>query len=92
MSTIQAVTYEGGRTVTVSDTLADPRGPFAGLFVTVIGTLKFQTVAGDTITLSATTLAQIIPIAVQRVWSTGTTATVLGLVGNPYVGNAGGLT
>lgn len=92
MVSIQAITYEGARAVTKSDTTADPIGPFAGLIVTVTGTLKFTTVLGDTVTLSATTLAQIIPIAVQRVWSTGTGATVLGLVAAPYVGNAGGTT
>ena len=90
MNNIQSITYEDAVPVTKSDSAADPLYPFAGLLVTITGTVKFQTPRGGVVTLSTTTVGQIIPICVQRVWSTGTSATVLGLVASPYVGNPGG--
>ncbi len=93
MSNILAVTYEGAAAVTPSDSAIDPAGPFAGLWVLVTGTLKFMTIRGDTVTLTSAEVTQIIvgnggfiPIAVNRVWATGTTATVLGLLAKPYAG------
>lgn len=84
MSNILAVTYEDAVAVTKSDTVADPAGPFAGLLVTATGALKFTTIQGGTVTLSTTTVGQIIPIATGRVWATGTSATALGLKAIPY--------
>jgi len=84
MSNIQSRTYENAAAVTVSDTVADPAGPFAGLIVTATGTLKFTTIGGGTITLSTNAVGTIYNIAVQRVWSTGTSATVMGLYAPPY--------
>lgn len=87
MSSILAVTYDSATAVTKSDTVKDPAGPFAGLLVTATGTLKFTTIKGSVVTLSTTTVGQIIPIAVEYVWSTGTSATVLGLHAMPYRGD-----
>jgi hypothetical protein len=92
MSNIQAITYEGAKAVTKSDTAADPIGPFAGFLVTATGNVKFQTILGDTVTLSSLAANVFVPIACSRIWSTGTTATVLGLISAPYKGNPGGLT
>jgi hypothetical protein len=86
MSSILAITYDGTGTVTLSDTAIDPAGPFAGLIVTATGTLKFRDLRGGDTTLSSTTEGQIIPIAVARVWNTGTSATVRGLYAMPYKG------
>ena len=86
MSSILAITYDGTATVTPSDTALDPAGPFAGLLVTTTGTLKFRDLRGGDTTLSTTTEGQIIPIAIARVWSTGTGATVRGLYAMPYKG------
>jgi hypothetical protein len=86
MSDILAITYDDAVTVTPSDTQADPAGPFAGLLVTATGTLKFRTIRGHDIALSSTTVGQQIPYAVARVWSTGTTATVLGNLALPFKG------
>ena len=83
-SSIQAITYEGAKAVTKSDSVADPAGPFAGLLVTATGTVKFTTITGDTVALTAVAANAIIPIATSRVWSTGTAATVVGLTVNPY--------
>lgn len=86
MSNIQAVTYEDAVDVTLSDTVNDPAGPFAGLLVCSDGdTIKFTSRTG-TITLAGGYAGQIIPIMVRRVWNTGTSATVVGLLALPYKG------
>lgn len=64
---------------TVSDTVADPAGPFRGFLVTAAGTVKFTTQGGTAVTLSAVTVGQIYPIRISHVWSTGTSATIYGL-------------
>ena len=69
MSNILAITYDDALAATPSDTVADPAGPFAGLLVTATGTLKFRTIRGHDVTLSTTTVGQILPIACVRVWS-----------------------
>jgi hypothetical protein len=74
-------TYDDLRAVTPSDTAKDPAGPFMGLVVTVAGTLKLTTRAGTTLELAAVVVGQEIKTMVQRVWSTGTSATVAGYVG-----------
>ena len=75
--------YENAFAVTVSDTTADPNGPFAGLVCDVAGTLKITTLGGQTLALHVIA-GQHLKIAVQRVWSTGTAATVIGLSNPPY--------
>jgi len=84
MSNIQSRVYEDAVTVTLSDTVADPAGPFAGLLVTNAGTVKVTTIRGTTQSLGTWAAGSEIHIAVSRVWSTGTGATVLGLVSPPY--------
>lgn len=83
-----AVTYEGGASVTPSDTTADPAGPFAGFYVgsTSAGAVvKLQTIRGDTLTLSGVLPGVIYPIAISRIWNSTTTATsIIGLVSLPY--------
>jgi hypothetical protein len=83
MSNLLARTYDDLVAVTVSDTTADPAGPFACLLVTAAGTLKISTVAHPTssVTLAGTVVGQQINTPIQRVWSTGTSATALGYKG-----------
>jgi len=83
MSNIMAQVYENAYAVTVSDTAADPVGPFAGLMVSVAGTLKIHTVGGQDVAFTVVA-GQLVQIATQRVWSTGTSATVIGLASPPY--------
>lgn len=84
VSNIQATVHEGAKAVTASDATNDPAGPFSGLIVTGAGTLKITTMMNDTVTLAAVVVGQYIPIVTKRVWSTGTSATVIGLTAMPY--------
>jgi hypothetical protein len=86
MSNIMAITYEGAAAVTQSDATADPAGPFAAFYVgTTGGNVKVTTIDGSTVTLAGTLIGQIYPIAITRVWSTGTAASnILGLRALPY--------
>ena len=86
MSDIDAITYDDAVAVTESNTTADPAGPFAALLVTAVGTVKLRTVRGHDIVYSATAVGQIIPFATAFVWSTGTSATVLGCLALPFKG------
>ena len=80
MSDIYATTYSGSAAVTKSDTVADPAGPFAGLLMTAVGTLKVTLTDGSVLTFGTeTVINKIFPYSIQRVWSTGTGATVVGL-------------
>ncbi len=64
----------GGSAVTVSDSTADPSGPFRFLFVSSAGAIKVTTLEGDDLTLTVIA-SQYVWVAVSRVWSTGTTVT-----------------
>ena len=85
MSSVQAITYEGGAAVTQSDTTVDPNGPWAALEATTgAGSCKVTMLNGDVLTMY---LPQglIKPTAVKQVWSTGTGATgIVGYRANPY--------
>lgn len=83
MSNILARVYENAYAVTVSDTTADPAGPFASLLVSVAGTLKIHCLGGQDVAFTVIA-GQEVHIATQRVWSTGTSATVIGLSSIPY--------
>jgi hypothetical protein len=84
-SDIKAVTYEQAFAVTQSDTVADPSGPFAGLFTAAGGTIKITTINGQTVTLNSVAAGIILPIAIQRVWSTTTNVSnLIGLCSLPY--------
>jgi len=84
MSNILSRVYEDAVTVSASDATADPAGPFAGLFVVTGGTLKVTTLRGTTQSLGTVVAGAEIHIAISRVWSTGTSATVLGLMSPPF--------
>ena len=64
--------------VTASDTVPDPAGPFRSLWVGGAGNVKVTALDGSTNTLTNVPVG-ILPISVLMVWSTGTTAT--GIVG-----------
>lgn len=60
--------------VTASDGTADPAGPFRALYIGVAQTtLKVTTYGGSVVTFSAVPVGFVLPVAVSRVWSTGTT-------------------
>lgn len=64
----------GAVLVTASDVTADPNGPFRALYIGVAQTtLKVTTRDGDDVTFSAVPVGFVLPVAVSRVWSTGTT-------------------
>lgn len=84
MSDIKAVTYEGAVTPTLSDTVNDPAGPFAGIYTGAGGTIKVQTRLGP-VTFSSAAAGIVIPILVSRFW-TGAPAGVLGMKAFPYEG------
>jgi len=87
VSSISAITYEGGATVTQSDTVADPAGPFAGIFTGAGGTIKLTTTRNQTLTFTNLPAGVILPVATQRVWTSVTTATnMLGLCAMPWKG------
>lgn len=82
MSNIAASVFDRAVAVTKSDTTDDPaieNMGFAGLYCTVAGTLKINDGIGQPVSFAAVAVG-IIPIRCRRVWSTGTSATVLGLL------------
>lgn len=77
--------YDSATTVTKSDTVNDPNGPFAALYVTAAGNLSFADGSGQGPVggaAFAVTVGMLIPIRCQRVNATGTSATVVGLKAN----------
>lgn len=81
MSNLKASIADYPATVTESDTVDDPAGPFTALLVTVGGTLKLTPYLGPLAksSLTLTVVAgQYICFPVRRVW-TGNTASVVGL-------------
>lgn len=83
MSNILAVTYEDAVAVTKDDATADPAGPFAGFLCTAAGNVKVTTIRGTAVVIPSMTVGQLVPLAISRVWSTGTAGTVVGLVAMP---------
>ncbi len=87
---ILSITYDGGVAVTASDGTNDPAGPFAGFHTGSGGTIKVSPLQGSALTLTNVPAGVIYSLAIQRVWSTGTTATgVIGLYAPPYKRAAG---
>jgi hypothetical protein len=88
MSTIQAITYEDGASITVSDSTPDPAGPFAGFMCGgTAGTAVVVTVVGTVLNLGTINAGVIYPIAIKQVHATNTTATgLVGLRVPPYNG------
>jgi len=66
--------------VAASDAVADPNGPFMGLYVGTAGNITLQTLDNSKILLTAVPLG-ILKIGCTRVWSTGTAtpSTLIGL-------------
>jgi hypothetical protein len=81
-SVIVNLTADGAVACTPSNTTNDPKGPFVGLLIVNGGTVTFVDAAGNTVgptdSLPAGTE---IHVKVVRVNSTGTSATVAGLIG-----------
>jgi hypothetical protein len=83
MSNLLATTYDYAVAVTKSDTVDDPAGPFAGLYVSAGGTLIYWGLGGPqaanpvTITVVAGTYVR---WPIKRIGAS-TGATVFGLVG-----------
>ena len=69
---VQAKPFNHAFAITPADG-ADITVPGAEIFVKVAGDLKITTVGGDTVTLAVP--VGHLPVAVSRVFSTGTTAT-----------------
>lgn len=87
MSKHVTLIYDDAIAVTKSDSTDDPAGPFAGILVLATGTIKVTTIRGTDVAITGSPAAGIvIPLAVKRVWSTGTGATVMGLVEAGYHG------
>jgi|HubBroStandDraft_2_1064218.scaffolds.fasta_scaffold833886_1 hypothetical protein len=91
MSNILAVTYEDAESVTLSNTVPDPDGPFAALQATnSAGTAKVTTIRGTPITIYLP-LGTIVPLAVNQVWNTANASAmaIVGFKANPYKGPTG---
>lgn len=84
MSNILARTYDAAVAATLSDTVADPQGPFAGLLVAVAGTVKFTDQSGNVVTMGSLLAGTEIHVVTKFVWSTGTSATIYGLRSTPF--------
>jgi hypothetical protein len=79
---IVPIAYDGAKATTPSDSHNDPAGPFNGLLVWVAGTVSFVDASGNVSGTSGTIAAGTeIRVKVVRVNQTGTSATVLGLMG-----------
>ena len=89
MSTLLAQTYDDLLTISTSDTDNLPR-VCMGLLVTGAGSLKVITRSGTTISLAAVVVGYELRVPVTKVFATGTSATVTGLIGAPYGGAVGG--
>lgn len=80
---VQSLTPRSAIAVTKSDTtLYDEAngGPIAGIYVGGTGDVAVKTANGETVTFSAVPVGTILPITVQKIMSTNTTATlILGL-------------
>lgn len=90
MSNILAITYESAIATTPSDTVNDPAGPFAGLYIGVAGTYVVTTSRGTKATFVGLSAGSILPVAITRVWVTGSQgsgASTLGMVSMPFKGN-----
>jgi hypothetical protein len=85
MSTIGAITYEAAYTPTQSDTVNDPKGPFAAFICGATGDVKITTLGNQNVVVPQCQVGKIYTIAHKRVWSTGTgPTTILCLSVTPY--------
>jgi hypothetical protein len=88
MSTIHAITYDYSITPAKSDTVDDPSGPFAGLYVATSGNVVIWNRSGpqaaNPLTI-AVVAGSYLQWPIKRVGATGTTAIVFGVVGYAIV-------
>lgn len=86
MSSILAVTYEGSVAVTASDSTDDPNGPFAAFHTGAGGNIKVRDIYGNDTQFYACAAGVIMPLAIRRVWSTGTAtpSEVVGFYAIPF--------
>lgn len=70
-----AVVAKDGMAITPSDSTDLMMSPTTGLYVGVTGDVKVTLYSGAVITLTSLASGIIHPIAVRRVWATGTSAT-----------------
>jgi len=73
----KADSYRGAVAITPSDA-ANLTDPVSGLYIGTAGALKVDTASGETVTF-ANVVAGVLPLAVVKVYATGTAAT--GIVG-----------
>lgn len=66
---------EDAAAVTPSDTADLPQ--FSVIYVGGAGNVKVTTAQGSAVTFSGVNAGTVIPVRVRRVWSTGTTATLI---------------
>lgn len=88
MADIRSISYEDMADVTPSDATKQWGGakPAAGFMCDVAGTVRFMTARGSTHTRTVNA-GVIYPIAVQQIFTTGTTATGIAVVfALPYTG------
>ena len=67
-------TYSSAKAITPSDTAAQT---YRAIYVGGAGNVAVKTTGGDTVTFTAPPVGTIIPVEVQQVLATGTTATLL---------------
>jgi hypothetical protein len=63
--------------VTPSDTLADPYGPFDALYTGTGGNITIVSESGKTVLLNGTAAGVVLPINFSRIAATGTAATAI---------------
>ena len=84
---ISNITYEGAVAPTPSDTVNDPHGPFAAIYVGSGGNIQVTTLRGQTALFVAVPTGTTLRIACLRVWSSNLGAgSLLGLQAMPYPG------
>ncbi len=83
MSQPQVIQYDDAFAPTLNDTVDDPQGPFAGLFCMTSGAVVVTPYARALNSSSSVTVTMVagsyLYLAVRRVWSSGTSGSVLGL-------------
>ena len=87
MSKHTTIIYDDGVAVTASDTVNDPKGPFAGFHTGSGGTVRVITLRGRDLTLGSLPAGVVYPLGILRVFVATTSATgVLGMYEAGYKG------
>ena len=90
MSDAKALVWDHPASVTLSDTVNDPAGPFAALLITGVNDGNVQVwPSGGPLASSGVVIAvkagTVVPFPIVRVGATNTTVTVLGLIAGAVV-------